>query len=381
LLLASSVRDIPFSRPWRAGRELVYIEQAIESGALFGAGRFNERCVAWLQEYAAAAGALTTPSGTHALELAALTLGLEPGDEVIMPSFTFVSTASAVALRGAVPVFVDIRPDTLNLDEGLIEQAISARTCAIFAVHYAGVSCEMDTILQIARDREIAVVEDAAHAIGCRYREQVLGGIGDLGALSFDGQKNVTCGEGGALLVSDPALLDRALNLQAKGTNRSEFLRGEVDRYEWVGLGSSFLPSEITAAFLAAQLECVDEINERRRHLWRLYHRELSSLEDAGRLTLPTVPPGCEHNGHLFYVLLPDADRRQACLETLTARGVQALSHYVPLHSSSAGQRLGRVAGTMAVTDATAAHLVRLPIHPGLSDDDIAYVVEALHNA
>ncbi len=381
MLLAASVRDIPFSRPWRTSRELAYIAEAVESGRLFGAGRFNEHCMAWLREHAAVPGALTTPSGTHALELAALALGLGEGDEVIMPSFTFVSTANAVALRGAVPVFVDIRPDTLNLDEGLIEQAITDRTRAVVPVHYAGVSCEMDAILGIARDHRIAVVEDAAHAIGCRYHGRVLGAIGDLGCLSFDGQKNVTCGEGGALLVSDPALLDRALDLQAKGTNRSEFLRGEVDRYEWVELGSSLLPNEITAAFLAAQLESIEEINARRRHIWELYRGGLGSLEEAGQLVLPTVPAGCEHNGHLFYVLLYDPSIRSACIETLRGRGIEALSHYVPLHSSPAGRRFGRVAGPMSVTDAAAANLLRLPIHPGLSDEDVAYVVEALHEA
>ena len=381
MLLASSVRNIPFTRPWRTGRELPYIEQALESGNLFGAGQFNTRCMAWLQEYAAVPTALTTPSGTHALELAALALELEAGDEVIMPSFTFVSTANAVALRGAVPVFVDIRPDTLNLDERLVEQAITDRTRAIIPVHYAGVSCEMDAILPLARERNVAVLEDAAHAIGCRYRGLVLGAIGDLGCLSFDGQKNVTCGEGGALLVNDRTLLDRALNLQAKGTNRSEFLRGEVDRYEWVKLGSSFLPSEITAAFLAAQLESTEEINARRLHIWELYHRGLSPLQDSERLSLPTVPAECEHNGHLFYVLLCDPTHRPACLETLRARGVEALSHYEPLHSSPAGRRFGRVAGSMSATDATTARLLRLPLHPGLSDDDVAYVVEALHDA
>jgi dTDP-4-amino-4,6-dideoxygalactose transaminase len=381
LLLDSPTRDIRFTRPWQAGRELAYIEQAVESGQLFGAGPFNEHCVAWLREYAQVPAALTTPSGTHALELAALVLGLETGDEVIMPSFTFVSTANAVALRGAVPVFVDIRPDTLNLDERLIEQALSTRTRAIMPVHYAGVSCEMDAILEIARDRDIAVVEDAAHGIGCRYRGRVLGTMGDLGCLSFDGQKNVTCGEGGALFISDEALVDRVLNVQAKGTNRSEFLRGEVKRYEWVELGSSFMPSEIAAAFLAAQLERTEEINTRRRHIWELYSRGLAGLEATGRLTLPTVPVGCEHNGHLFYVLLEQHIERTTCLATLKSRGVEALSHYVPLHSSPAGRRLGRIAGPMPVTDASAERLVRLPIHQGLSDDDIAYVIEALHDA
>jgi len=378
MLLDQPVRHIPFNAPWRSGSELAYIERVLDSGELFGAGPFNERCMAWLREYADTPAALTTPSGTHALELAALILGLEPEDEVIMPSFTFVSTANAVALRGAVPVFVDVRSDTLNLDENRIEAAISKRTRAIVPVHYAGISCEMDAILQIARPRDLWVVEDAAHAIDCRYRGHVLGTIGDLGCLSFDGQKNVTCGEGGALFVNNEDLAGRALNLQAKGTNRSEFLRGEVDRYEWVDLGSSLMPSEITAAFLAAQLESTEEINAHRRHIWELYNLHLSELEGAGHLTLPTVPDGCEHNGHLFYVLLNHPTRRPACLEGLRARGIEAHWHYVPLHSSPAGRRLGRVAGSMAVTDAAAARLIRLPVNPGLTEEDVAYVVQAL---
>jgi dTDP-4-amino-4,6-dideoxygalactose transaminase len=375
------LRDIRFTSTWRSGRELANIEQVLDGGPLFGAGPFNERCAAWLRDYTGVSTALTTPSGTHALELAALILALEPGEEVIVPSFTFVSTANAVALRGAVPVFVDIRADTLNLDERLIEQAISERTRAVVPVHYAGIGCEMDAILQIAHAAEIAVVEDAAHAIGCRYRGRVLGTIGDLGCLSFDGQKNVTCGEGGALLLGDETLADRAQNLREKGTNRAEFLRGEVNGYEWTDLGSSFIPSEIAAAFLAAQLESVDEINARRRQIWELYHRDLQGLQSAGLLRLPSVPEGCEHNGHLFYVLLEDATRRQACLRALAARGIEANWHYVPLHSSSAGRRLGRTAGAMTVTDAVAASQIRLPIHPALSDDDVAYVIEALHDA
>jgi len=381
MLLDQPVRDIRFAAPWRSGDELAHIEQVLEIGPLFGAGPFNERCSAWLRSYSGVPAALTTPSGTHALELAALVLGLEPGDEVIMPSFTFVSTANAVALRGAVPVFVDIRSDTLNIDETRVEEAITARTRAIVPVHYGGVSAEMDGILQIARASEIAVIEDAAHAIGCSYRGRVLGTLGELGCLSFDGQKNVTCGEGGALLVRDEALADRALNIQSKGTNRSQFLRGEVDRYEWIELGSSFMPSELTAALLAAQLECVTEVNSRRRHLWELYHRDLEEMERTGRLKLPTVPDGCEHNGHLFYVLLEDPTRRARCLQRLRARGIEAQSHFVPLHSSPAGRRLGRVTGSMAWTDTVAERLIRLPIHPGLSDQDVSYVIEALQDA
>jgi dTDP-4-amino-4,6-dideoxygalactose transaminase len=381
LPIGLSLRDIRFTRPYVTGRELTYIQQAIESGCLFGEGPFNRRCAEWLQAHTGASTALTTPSGTHSLELAALTLGLEPGDEVVMPSFTFVSTANAIALRGAVPVFVDIRPDTLNIDERQIEQAISDRTRAIIPVHYAGIGCEMDAIMRIARDHEVTVIEDAAHAIGCSYRGRMLGAIGDFGCLSFDGQKNVTSGEGGALLVKDRALADRAVNIQAKGTNRAEFLRGEVNRYEWVSLGSSFLPSEITAALLAAQLESAEEINERRRQNWDHYHRQLSGLQSAGHLTLPTVPDGCKHNGHLFYVLLDEAKRRPECLDALKRAGVEASWHYVPLHSSPAGRRLGRIAGSMTMTESSAARLLRLPVHTGISEEDIAYVAEVLHDA
>jgi dTDP-4-amino-4,6-dideoxygalactose transaminase len=379
--VASPTRTISFTSPWRTGRELDYIERVIESGELFGAGQFNERCAAWLREHTVAAAALTTPSGTHALELAALALDLRPGEEVIMPSFTFVSTANAFALRGAVPVFLDVRPDTLNLDERLLEGALTARTRAIVPVHYAGVACELDAMLALAHERGVAVVEDAAHAIGCRYRGRALGALGDLGCLSFDGQKNVTCGEGGALLVRDGALADRVLDLQAKGTNRAEFLRGEATRYEWVELSSSFMPSELAAAFLAAQLEGLAEINARRLRIWELYRCGLEDLEEAGRLTLPRVPTGCEHNGHLFYLLLEDPALRPAFLQALAARGVQALWHFVPLHSSPAGRRLGRAAGALPVTDSVAERLVRLPMNPHLSDEDVAHVLTAVHEA
>jgi dTDP-4-amino-4,6-dideoxygalactose transaminase len=381
VLLTHPSRDIRITGTWRTGRELANLKRAMDSGQLFGEGHFNKSCAAWLREHTGAAAALMTPSGTHALELAAFALGLQPGDEVIMPSFTFVSTANAVALRGAVPVFVDVRADTLNIDERLIEQAITDRTRAIVPVHYAGVGCEMDAIMQTAREHDIAVIEDAAHALGCRYRGRPLGTIGDMGCLSFDGQKNVTCGEGGALLTDDRALADCALDIQAKGTNRAEFLRGEVDRYEWTGLGSSLLPSEITAAYLAAQLESTEEVNERRRHNWDLYYHELEEMQSSGNLTLPTVPPGCKHNGHIFYVLLNDATPRLECLRALQARGIEALSHFVPLHSSPAGRRLGRVAGAMAVTDSVAGRLVRLPLHAGVTDEDVAYVTEALYDA
>jgi dTDP-4-amino-4,6-dideoxygalactose transaminase len=354
------------------------MHQVLRSGHLQGPGPFNELCMGLLREHADGSVALTTPSGTHALELAALVLDLQPGDEVIMPSFTFVSTANAFALRGAVPVFVDIRPDTLNLDESLLEDAVSERTRAVVPVHYAGVACEMDTIMRFARSHEIAVVEDAAHAIGGRYRGQALGAIGDLGCLSFDGQKNVSCGEGGALLIGNQALAGRAINLQAKGTNRAEFMRGEVDRYEWIEVSSSFLPSELAAAFLAAQLERLEELNQRRLHNWDLYRDALRGLEQAGHLRMPAVPPACEHNAHIFWIALADADRRPACLQWLTARGIEAPWHYVPLHSSPGGRRLGRVSGELSVTDAVAGSLLRLPVHAGLSEDDVAFVVEAL---
>jgi dTDP-4-amino-4,6-dideoxygalactose transaminase len=309
---------------------------------------------------------LLTHSCTAALEMAALLLDIQPGDEVIMPSYTFVSTANAFVLRGAVPVFIDIREDTLNLDERLIEGAVTARTKAIVPVHYAGVACEMDTILEIAGRRHLRVVEDAAQGVMSFYKGRALGSLGELGAYSFHETKNVVSGEGGALLVNDPALIQRAECIREKGTDRSRFLRGEVDKYTWQDIGSSFLPGELTAAFLRAQLEQAEAITARRLAIWERYHEALSPLEARGLLRRPIVPAHCRHNAHMYYVLLASPARRQTVIDDLKRKDIYAVSHYVPLHSSPAGRRFCRTHGPMSVTDRVAACLLRLPMWIGL---------------
>lgn len=362
-----NITMIPFNKPYMTGRELDYIAQAHANGHLSGDGPFTKRCHAWLEHDTGCAKALLTHSCTAALEIAALLLDLAPGDEVIMPSFTFVSTANAFVLRGAVPVFVDIRPDTLNIDEQLIERAITPRTRAICVVHYAGVGCEMDTIMAIAQRHGLKVVEDAAQAIGATYKGRPLGGIGALAALSFHETKNVISGEGGALLVNDPALVERAEIIREKGTNRSRFFRGQVDKYTWVDVGSSYLPSELIAAFLAAQLEQAADITRRRVAIWDRYHAWAQRHEQAGRVRRPRIPDECSNNGHLYYLLLPDLAHRVALIERLKAAGIGAVFHYIPLHSSPAGRRHGRSDGEeLAVTDAVSDQLVRLPLWLGL---------------
>jgi dTDP-4-amino-4,6-dideoxygalactose transaminase len=369
---------ITFNRPYATGREFGYIEEAIANRHLSGNGPFTERCSRWLEQRTGGARVLLMGSCTSALELAAILADLQPGDEVIMPSFTFVSTANAVALRGAVPVFVDIRPDTLNLDERLLADAVSDRTRAILPVHYAGVACELDEIGRLAADRDLLVIEDAAHSVGASYRARALGGIGDLGCLSFHETKNVHCGEGGALVINDPSWVERAEILQEKGTNRSKFFRGEVDKYTWVELGSSFLTSEINAAYLWAQLEAADEITGRRLELWSAYHERFSGLEQDGLARRPVVPPECEHNGHLYYLLLEDRVTRDRLIEDLRASGIQAVFHYVPLHSSPAGRRMGRAHGELDVTDRASERLVRLPLWIGMGEREIERVVDAV---
>lgn len=359
---------IPFNKPYMTGRELEYIAQAHAAGHLSGDGSFTKRCHAWLEQRTGANKALLTHSCTAALEMAALLLDLAPGDEVIMPSYTFVSTANAFVLRGAIPVFVDIRPDTLNIDETLIETAITSRTKAICAVHYAGVGCEMDAIMAIAVRHDLRVIEDAAQGILSTYKGRPLGSIGQLGALSFHETKNVISGEGGALLINDERLVERAEILREKGTNRSKFFRGQVDKYTWVDIGSSYLPSEILAAFLAAQLEHADEITRRRLAIWGTYHAAFSDLEAQGRLRRPVVPPHCTHNAHMYYLLLPDLATRSAFIERLKQAGIGAVFHYIPLHSSSAGQRFARAATPMIVTDSMNERLVRLPLWLGIED-------------
>ncbi len=355
---------IPFNKPAVAGRELEYIADAFAKGHFSGDGEYTKRCHVLLQQMSGSPKALLTHSCTAALEMAAILSEVEPGDEVILPSFTFVSTANAFVLRGAVPVFVDIRKDTLNLDERLIEAAITPRTRAIVPVHYAGVACEMDAIKAIATRHNLLVIEDAAQAVGSKYQGRPLGSIGELAALSFHETKNVISGEGGALLINDLHFAERAEIIREKGTNRSAFFRGQVDKYTWVDIGSSYLPSEVVAAFLCAQLEQVEQLNARRHALWQQYHERLQPLEERGLLRRPIVPANCEHNAHLYYVLLPTLAQRTAFIADLKARGIGAVFHYIPLHSTPAGRKYSRAVGDLPVSDAAGERLVRLPLWP-----------------
>ena len=362
---------IPFNKPFTIGPELEYIADAVARGHLSGDGHYTKLCHRWLEEKLGAKRALLTHSCTAALEMAAMLCDIQPGDEVIMPSYTFVSTANAFVLRGGVPVFVDIRPDTLNLDEKLIEAAITAKTRAIVPVHYAGVACEMDVIMGIAHRHRLLVVEDAAQAVLSEYKGRRPGAIGHLGCLSFHETKNVISGEGGALLVNDAALVERAEIIREKGTNRSKFFRGEVDKYTWVDIGSSFLPSELIGAFLWAQLERAASIIARRRQLCAVYREALQELADDGLLALPQVEPeGVSGNGHMFYLMTHTAAERGALLAQLKTAGVHAVFHYVPLHASPAGRRFGRSAGALPVTENLADRLVRLPLFYNLGDDE-----------
>jgi len=369
---------VPFNKPYMTGKELWYIAQAHHEGWLAGDGGFTRKCNAWLEARTGAGKALLTHSCTAALEMAAILADVQPGDEVIMPSYTFVSTANAFVLRGAVPVFVDIRPDTLNLDERLIEAAITERTKAIVPVHYAGVGCEMDAIMAIAREHDLLVIEDAAQGVMASYKGRPLGSIGHLGALSFHETKNVISGEGGALLVNDPRFAERAEVIREKGTNRSQFFRGQVDKYTWVDLGSSYLPSELIAAFLWAQMEEADRITRQRVGLWNTYHQWLKEPETAGLLRRPVVPAHCAHNAHMYYVLLPDLSIRTAFIARLKSLGIHPVFHYVPLHSAPAGRRFGRAHGPMTVTDDIADRLVRLPMWLGLEEDQAKVIRHVL---
>jgi dTDP-4-amino-4,6-dideoxygalactose transaminase len=369
---------IPFNKPFMTGKELHNIALAHFSGQLAGDGSFTKRCHALLQHAVGSPSALLTHSCTAALEMQALLLDIQPGDEIIMPSYTFVSTANAFVLRGGVPVFVDIREDTLNIDETLIEQAISTHTRAIAPVHYAGVGCEMEAIMGLARQHGLYVLEDAAQGFGAAHQDKPLGGIGDLGAFSFHETKNIISGEGGALLVNNPKFVRQAEIIREKGTDRSRFFRGEVDKYTWQEVGSSFLPGEIIAAFLYAQLEEAHNIIRSRMKIWEYYHQALEYLEAAGYLRRPVVPEGCRHNAHMYYVLLGPQFLRSQVLEKLNAQGVKAIFHYVPLHSSPAGRRYGRIFGEMKRTDSLAERLIRLPMWLGLTEEQQAYVVDML---
>ena len=357
---------IPFNVPPYCGKEDEYVLQAIHSHKICGDGAFTKKCHAWLTERTGAASAFLTTSGTHALDMAALLCRFRPGDEVILPSYTFSSTANAFVLAGAVPVFVDIRPDTMNIDETLIEDAITPRTRAICVMHYAGVACEMDTILDIARRHALKVVEDAAQGVMATYKGKALGAIGDYGCYSFHETKNYSMGEGGAILLrqDDP----RAEIIREKGTNRARLLRGQVDKYTWEDLGSSYLPSELNAAYLYGQLEMAEDINAARLHIWDLYHRLLTPLAEAGHIQLPTVPAGCVHNGHMFYIKAKDLAERTKLIAFLRERGVQSVFHYVPLHSATAGRRFGRFHGEDRYTTRESERLLRLPMYYGLTD-------------
>jgi dTDP-4-amino-4,6-dideoxygalactose transaminase len=374
------VNPIPFNKPFMTGRELWYIAQAHTNGHLSGDGQFTKKCHGWIERSTGTRRALLTHSCTAALEMSALLAELQPGDEVIMPSYTFVSTANAFVMRGAVPVFVDIRPDTLNIDERKIEAAITPRTRVILPVHYAGVACEMDTIMDIARRHKLIVIEDAAQGIMSTYKGRALGTIGHMGTYSFHETKNIIAGEGGALLVNDPELAERAEIIREKGTNRSQFFRGQVDKYTWVDIGSSYLPGEVIAAFLWAQMEEAGSITARRLALWDRYHAALAPLEAEGRLRRPQVPEDCVHNAHMYYILLDSLEQRTKVIAAMKSQGVSCVFHYVPLHSAPYGVKHSRHVGDMAHTNTLSDRLLRLPLWVGLEDEQ-ERVLRALREA
>ena len=374
----SSEDRIPFNRPCFEGKELVYIAEAVSNLHISGDGPFSKRCQAFLENRLGTKKVLLTTSCTDALEMSALLLDLAPGDEVILPSFTFVSTANAFALRGAKPIFVDVRADTLNLDERLIEERITPRTKAIVPVHYAGVGCDMDAIMAIAGKHHIAVVEDNAHGLLGQYRGQYLGTFGCLATQSFHETKNVTCGEGGALLINDASLLERAEIIREKGTNRSRFFRGQVDKYSWIDLGSSFLPSDLLAAFLYAQLEAIDDVQAHRRRIWDNYHAALQNWAAEQGVALPYIPPWCAQAYHMFYLLMPSFASRQALIATLRSKDIMSVFHYLPLHLSEMGQAFGGRVGDCPVTEDVSDRLLRLPFYNNLSDAAQSRVIESI---
>ncbi len=370
---------IPFNIPPYVGHEMEYLQKACEvNHKICGDGPFTKQCKAWVEEKTGTAECLMTTSGTSALEMAAHLSHIQPGEEVIMPSYTFCSTADAFVLKGAVPVFVDIRPDTMNLDETLLEDAITDKTRAIAAVHYAGVSCEMDTILEIAGRHHLTVVEDAAQGVMSSYKGRALGTFGDFGCYSFHETKNYSMGEGGALLIRDPEKISEAEILREKGTNRSQFFRGQIDKYTWVDYGSSFLPSELNAAYLMAQLDRADEINHARLARWEQYYRLLSPLAAEGRIELPVIPKDCVHNAHMFYIKTRDLEERQALIQALREQGILAVFHYIPLHSSPAGRKFGRFHGEDRYTTRESERLLRLPMYYSLTEENVNDVVSVI---
>lgn len=371
--------NMPFNKPFIVGKELFYIAQAvIENRHTAGDGPFTKKCQGWLEERLGCRKALLTHSCTAALEMAAILAGIQPGDEIIMPSFTFVSTANAFVLRGGVPVFVDIRPDTLNINEALIEEALTPKTRAIVPVHYAGVPCAMDAIMEIAQRRQLLVIEDAAQALLSRFRDKYMGNIGQMACLSFHETKNIISGEGGALLINDPSIIERAEIIREKGTNRNQFFRGQVDKYTWVDIGSSYLPSDILAAFLYAQMENADQIRAKRNLIYDLYMEGLRPLAEQGCIKLPLILYDCHSNGHIFYVITRSLEERTGLIEFLQEHGIMAVFHYIPLHSSPAGKLYGRACGSLEVTRRVSDCLLRLPLYYEMTGEDVQYVVEKI---
>ncbi len=367
---------IPFNIPPFTGKEEQYIKEAIKKRKICGDGEFTKKCNAWLENNTGSKGVLLTTSCTHATEMAALLSDIEPGDEVIMPSYTFVSTADAFVLRGAVPVFVDIRPDTMNIDEKLIEKAITEKTKAIVVVHYAGIACEMDVIMEIANRYKLAVIEDAAQGVMSSYKGKALGTIGDFGCYSFHETKNYSMGEGGALLIRDEGDIEPAEIIREKGTNRSQFFRGMVDKYTWVEKGSSYLPSELNAAYLYAQLEMAEKINRKRLDRWSQYYELLTPLKEQGNIELPYVPEGCVHNAHMFYIKVKDLEERTKLIRYLRDNGITAVFHYIPLHSAPAGRRYGRFHGEDKFTTRESERLLRLPMYYELTEEEVCTVAD-----
>ena len=369
---------VPFAQVFLSGKELEYVSQVVEQGMLASDGPFSQQCADWLQRYSGAAGVLMTNSCTAALEMAAMLCELGPGDEVIMPSFTFVSTASAVARTGAQPVFVDVDPQTLNIDPACITPRLNSRTRAIIPVHYAGVGCPMEAINELADQHGLVVIEDAAQGLGASYAGRPLGAHGQLAAFSFHHTKNISCGEGGALCVNDPGMLERARILRDKGTNRAAFLAGQVDKYSWVDEGSSYLPSELASAFLLAQLEAVDRVNEARQQAYEFYQQQLEGLEQQGHLVRPHLPPDCQTNYHLYHLLVADQQTRDRLLADLNEKGIHAVFHYVPLHLSPMGQRLAPETPSLPVTESSSERLLRLPLFAGITREQQQQVIAGI---
>ena len=374
-----SQKIIGFNSPYLTSQELVFIQEAANNNQLAGDGIFTNKCSKWLENKISCHKALLTHSCTAALEMAAILADIKEGDEVIMPSFTFVSTANAFVIRGAIPVFVDVRPDTLNIDESLIEDAITPKTKAIVPVHYAGVPCEMDVIMKIAQKYNLLVIEDAAQGILSSYKGRQLGSIGDIGCLSFHETKNIISGEGGSILLNNKKFIQRAEIIREKGTNRSDFMRGEVSKYTWVDIGSSYLPGELTAAFLWAQLQEADSITKSRKEIWDFYHKSFYSLENKNKLVRPSIPSHCYHNAHIYYLLLSDENQRDGFIKFMKSKGVNCVFHYIPLHSSKLGKRMGR-SNNISITDNIAGRLVRLPIWLGVDKFKVVKTVQDYFN-